>query len=146
MLWQQVMVQSDNKTVYKVLFTVKTSDVRVKNHAPEVYSNLEPTGGSNPLMTGRAASWKAADCWGSRSKQDNWHTFCLVFFFLRWAGGRNYFSHCSSGPLVHFTHQTLTISSFGYLLWRNKRHCYPFYYSKKKSARGFELTPWEQAV
>ena len=46
---------------------------------------------------------------------------------------RNYFSHCSSGPPVHFTHQTLTISSFGYLLWRNKRHCYPFYYSKKKS-------------
>ena len=45
------------------------------------------------------------------------------------------------GPPVHFTHQTLTISSFGYLLWRNKRHCYPFYYSKKKkSARGFELT------
>ena len=27
----------------------------------------------------------------------------------------------------------LTISSFGYLLWRNKRHCYPFYYSTKKS-------------
>ena len=24
-------------------------------------------------------------------------------------------------------------SSLGYLLWRNKRHCYPFYYSKKKS-------------
>ena len=47
-------------------------------------------------------------------------------------GGRNYFSHCSSGPPVHFTHQTLTMSSFGYLLWRNKRHCYPFYYSKKK--------------
>ena len=46
---------------------------------------------------------------------------------------RNYFSHCSSGPPVHFTHQTLTISSFGYLLWRNKRHCYPFYYSKTKS-------------
>ena len=46
---------------------------------------------------------------------------------------RHYFSHCSSGPLVHFTHQTLTISSLGYLLWRNKRHCYPFYYSKKKS-------------
>ena len=46
---------------------------------------------------------------------------------------RNYFSHCSSGPPVHFTHQTLTISSFGYLLSRNKRHCYPFYYSKKKS-------------
>ena len=46
---------------------------------------------------------------------------------------RNYFSHCSSGPPVHFTHQTLTISSFGYLLWRNKRHCYPFYYSNKKS-------------
>ena len=62
-------------------------------------------------------------------------------------GSRHYFSHCSSGPPVHFTHQTLTISSFGYLLWRNKRHCYPFYYSKKKkSARGFELTPWEQAV
>ena len=49
------------------------------------------------------------------------------------SGGRNYFSHCSSGPPVHFTHQTLTISSFGYLLWRNKRHCYPFYYSQKKS-------------
>ena len=48
-------------------------------------------------------------------------------------GARNYFSHCSSGPPVHFTHQTLTISSFGYLLWRNKRHCYPFYYSQKKS-------------
>ena len=36
---------------------------------------------------------------------------------------------------VHFTHQTLTISSFGYLLWRNKRHCYPFYYSKKKASK-----------
>ena len=50
-------------------------------------------------------------------------------------GGRvaTLFSHCSSGPPVHFTHQTLTISSFGYLLWRNKRHCYPFYYSKQKS-------------
>ena len=48
-------------------------------------------------------------------------------------GPRHYFSHCSSGPPVHFTHQTLTISSFGYLLWRNKRHCYPFYYSQKKS-------------
>ena len=47
-------------------------------------------------------------------------------------GSRNYFSHCSSGPPVHFTHQTLTISSFGYLLWRNKRHCYPFSYSQKK--------------
>ena len=47
--------------------------------------------------------------------------------------GRDLFFHCSSGPPVHFTHQTLTISSFGYLLWRNKRHCYPFYYSQKKS-------------
>ena len=27
-----------------------------------------------------------------------------------------FFSHRSSGPPVHFTHQTLTISSFGYLL------------------------------
>ena len=52
---------------------------------------------------------------------------------MRAPGPRNYYSHCSSGPPVHFTHQTLTISSFGYLLWRNKRHCYPFYYSKKKS-------------
>ena len=60
-------------------------------------------------------------------------------------GARHSFSHRSSGPPVHFTHQTLTISSFGYLFWRNKRHCYPFYYSKKKPARGFELTPREQA-
>ena len=35
---------------------------------------------------------------------------------VRPARPRNYFSHCSSGPPVHFTHQTLTISSFGYLL------------------------------
>ena len=27
--------------------------------------------------------------------------------------GAKLFSHCSSGPPVHFTHQTLTISSFG---------------------------------
>ena len=47
----------------------------------------------------------------------------------------HYFSHCSFGPPVHFTHQTLTISSFGYLLWRNKRHCYPFYYSQKKVSK-----------
>ena len=51
------------------------------------------------------------------------------------AGTRHFFSHRSSGPPVHFTHQTLTISSFGYLLWRNKRHCYPFYYSKRKVSK-----------
>ena len=54
---------------------------------------------------------------------------------LRVDRGRHYFSHCSSGPPVHFTHQTWTISSFGYLLWRNKRHCYPFYYSQKKVSK-----------
>ena len=51
------------------------------------------------------------------------------------SSSRNYFSHCSSEPPVHFTHQTLTISSFGYLLWRNKRHCYPFYYRRKKVSK-----------
>ena len=35
-----------------------------KNDALIVYSILEPTGGSNPLMTGRLASWKAATVGG----------------------------------------------------------------------------------
>ena len=39
---------------------------------------------------------------------------CL-FPKMNWSRMRHYFSHCSSGPPVHFTHQTLTISSFGYL-------------------------------
>ena len=59
-------------------------------------------------------------------------SFQCLFFGPYGPRPRHYFSHCSSGPPVHFTHQTLTISSFGYLLWRNKRHCYPFYYSEKK--------------
>ena len=50
-------------------------------------------------------------------------------------------------PQYILPHQTLTISSFGYLLWRNKRHCYPFYYSKKKSQQeDLNSQPWEQAV
>ena len=38
-------------------------------------------------------------------------------------------------PQYILPNQTLTISSLGYLLWRNKRHCYPFYYSKKKVSK-----------
>ena len=61
----------------------------------------------------------------------------LLYLYCVWrgggAGGEITFLTAVPDPAVHFTHQTLTISSFGYLLWRNKRHCYPFYYSKKKS-------------
>ena len=77
---------------------------------------------------------------GTRALFSYPHARYFIFFYSSIGGngtcpGGDIFSHCSSGPPVHFTHQTLTISSFGYLLWRNKRHCYPFYYSKRKVSK-----------
>ena len=56
-------------------------------------------------------------------------------------GGRHYFSHCSSGPPVHFTHQTLTIHHLGISSDGINAIVTHFIIAKKKSARGLELTP-----
>ena len=65
---------------------------------------------------------------------------------LTLARQRHYFSHRSSGPSVHFTHQTLTISSFGYLLWRINAIVTHFIIAKEKSARGFEPMIWTHTL